>query len=88
MNKKQLVEVVSGETGFRQKDVSSVLDCIVDTIKGNLKKGEKVQLFGFGTFEVVERAARTGINPRTKEKIKIAAKKATKFKPAKELKTL
>ena len=88
MNKKELVELVSTETGFQRKDVGKVLDSIVDTIKTSLKKDEKVQIFGFGTFEVVKRAARTGINPRTKEKIKIAAKKATKFKPAKELKTL
>ena len=88
MNKSELVEAMSEKSELSKKDVEKALKAFTDVVAEELKKGEKIQLVGFGTFEVSERAARTGLNPRTKETIEIAASKAPKFKAGKALKDL
>ena len=87
MNKAELINAVSEKTGFTKKDVEAAVSATMDVITEALKKGEKVQLIGFGTFEVRERKARTGRNPRKPgEVIKIPASKAPVFKAGKALK--
>ena len=86
MNKTELVAAIAEEAGLSKKDAEKALKAFTDVVAAELKKGEKVQLVGFGTFEVSERPARTGINPRTKENITIAATKNPKFKAGKALK--
>ena len=86
MNKAELVAAVADKAGLSKKDAETTLKAFTDVIAEELKKGEKVQLVGFGTFEVSERAAREGRNPQTGETMKIAASKAPKFKPGKALK--
>lgn len=86
MTKKDLADVVADETGISKKDAAAAVDAVLGTITKSLKKGQKVSLVGFGTFEVRKRKARTGINPQTKEPIKIPASKAPAFKPGKALK--
>ena len=87
MNKTELVAAMADKAGLSKKDADKALTAFIDVVGTELtKKGGKVQLVGFGTFEVVERAARTGLNPLTKEKIKIKASKAPKFKAGKALK--
>ena len=86
MNKTELVAAIAQEAGLTKKDAEAALKAFIDTVEGELKKGEKVSLVGFGTFEVSERAARTGRNPQTKETIEIAACKAPKFKAGKAFK--
>ena len=86
MNKKELVDQVSESTGYHKREIKEVLEGITENIAESLAKGEKVQLVGFGTFEVSERAAREGRNPQTGKKIKIAARKVPKFRPGKALK--
>ena len=88
MNKLELVSAMADKTGLSKKDAEAALKAFTDVVAEELKKGEKIQLVGFGTFEVSERAARTGLNPRTKETIEIAASKAPKFKAGKALKDL
>ena len=88
MNKAELVEVIANKTNSTKKAAEASLDAIVASIKESLKKGEKVQLVGFGSFEVRKRAARKGRNPQTKEEIKIPASKAPVFKAGKALKDL
>ena len=88
MNKTQLVEAIVKETGLKKKDAEAALKAFIDVVSEELKKGEKVQLVGFGTFEVSERAAREGRNPQTGETMKIAASKAPKFKAGKALKDM
>lgn len=85
-NKAELVERVAAKTGLTKKDVSATVDALFDVVQEALKKGEKVQVIGFGNFEVRERAARKGRNPQTGEDIKIAASKVPAFKPGKALK--
>ncbi len=85
MNKTELVAKVADITGVGRNDVRAVIDCCFDTITNVLEMDGKVSLAGFGTFSVVEKEARTGINPQTKEKIQIPARKVVKFKPAAEL---
>lgn len=85
-NKQDLVDAVSRETGLTKKDASNAVDAVFNSVESYLKKGEKVQLIGFGNFEVRSRAARTGRNPRTGEAIKIAASKVPAFKAGKALK--
>ncbi|ANE41837.1 MAG: HU family DNA-binding protein [Fervidobacterium sp.] len=87
MNKKELVNAVAEKTQLRKKDVKLVIDTLFETIAAALEKGEKVQLVDFGTFEVKKMEGRTGVNPRTKAKIKIPARKVPKFRPGKVLKT-
>lgn len=86
LNKKQLVDIVAEETGFTKKDTTTVVDAVLSAITNSLAEGNKIDLSGFGKFEVKERAARQGINPVTKEKIEIAATKVPSFKAAKALK--
>ncbi len=86
MNKKELVDVVAKKTGAKKKDVKKIIDATIEAIKEALEKGEKVQLVGFGSFEVRQAAARKGVNPRTKQPIEIPARKVPKFKPGKDLK--
>jgi len=86
MNKADLVSMIAAKSNLTKKDSESALNAFVETVQTALKKGEKIQLVGFGTFEVRNRAARTGINPRTKESIKIPATKAPVFKAGKALK--
>ena len=86
MNKTELVDALAKETNLSKKDVETVLKSFVDVVTGELKDGGKVQLVGFGTFEVSERAAREGRNPQTGETMEIKASKAPKFKAGKALK--
>jgi DNA-binding protein HU-beta len=86
MNKTELVKVVSTEAELTQKDAAKAVDALLDTITKTLAEGDKLQLIGFGTFEVRDRAARKGRNPQTGEEIEIAASKVPAFKPGKELK--
>ena len=86
MNKTELVAAVAEKAGLAKKDADKAVAAVIDAIVDTLKAGDKVALVGFGTFEVKSRAAREGINPLTKEKIKIAASKAPAFKAGKALK--
>ena len=86
MNKTELVSVVSEKTEFSKKESAQIVDALFASIEEALAKGEKVQLIGFGTFEVRERAARKGRNPQTGAEIKIPASKVPAFKPGKALK--
>ena len=88
MNKTELVAAVAEQAGLSKKDAEAAVKAFSDVVAGALKKGEKVQLVGFGTFEVSERAAREGRNPRTGKSIKIKACKSPKFKAGKALKDL
>lgn len=88
MNKSELVAAMAEQTGISKKDAEAALKAFTDIIGEELKKGNKIQLVGFGTFEVSERAARTGRNPQTGEEMTIAASKAPKFKAGKALKDL
>ncbi|MGL5150944.1 MAG: HU family DNA-binding protein [Clostridium sp.] len=86
MNKSELIKSMAEKNQLTQKDNELALKAIIESITEALANGDKVSLVGFGNFEVRERAARTGINPRTKEAIQIAASKAPAFKAGKELK--
>ena len=86
MNKTELVAAMAEKKGLSKKDAESALKAFIDTVTDELKADGKVQLVGFGTFEVAQRAAREGINPLTKQPMKIAASKAPKFKAGKGLK--
>lgn len=85
MNKTELIDKIAETAGLSKADSKKALDATVEAIKGALVEGDKVQLVGFGTFSVNERPAREGINPATKQKITIAAKKVAKFKAGAEL---
>ena len=86
MNKTELIAAVAGKAEISKKDSEKVLKAFVDVVTEELVKGDKVQLVGFGTFEVSERPAREGRNPQTGETMTIAASKAPKFKAGKALK--
>ena len=86
MNKTELVAAMAEQTQLSKKDAEAALKAFIDVVSEEMKKGEKVQLVGFGTFEVSERSARTGRNPQTGAEMKIAASKAPKFKAGKALK--
>ena len=86
MNKSELVAAIAEKAELSKKDAEKALKAFTDTVAEQLKAGEKIQLVGFGTFEVGERAARTGKNPQTGAAIKIPASKAPKFKAGKALK--
>ena len=88
MNKVQLVEAVAAAGKLTKKDAEVAVKAVTDSIVAALKNGEKVQLVGFGTFEVRERAARECINPQTKAKVKVPASKVPAFKAGAALKTL
>ena len=86
MTKIELVAAMAEKAGLTKKDAEAALKAFTDVVTDELKKGEKVALVGFGTFEVSERAAREGRNPQTGDTIQIAASKAPKFKAGKALK--
>ena len=86
MNKAELVAAVAERTELSKKDAEKALKAFVDVVAEELKKGEKIQLVGFGTFEVSERAAREGRNPANGQPMQIAASRAPKFKAGKALK--
>lgn len=86
MNKAELVAAIAEKTELSKKDSEKVLKAFIDVVTEELTKGEKIQLVGFGTFEVAERAAREGRNPQTGATMKIPASKAPKFKAGKALK--
>ena len=86
MNKTELIAAIAEQAEISKKDAEKALKAFVDVVTEQLKEGEKVQLVGFGTFEVSERAAREGRNPQTVKTMKIAACKAPKFKAGKALK--
>ncbi len=85
MNKTELINAVAEKAGLSKADSKKAVDAFSEVITDALKSGDKVALIGFGTFSVNEKPAREGINPATKQKIKIAAKKVAKFKPGSEL---
>lgn len=86
MNKTELIAAVAGKAEISKKDSEKALKAFVDVVTEQLKAGDKVQVVGFGTFEVSERAARVGKNPRTGEEVQIDACKAPKFKAGRALK--
>ena len=86
MNKAELIRTAAEKAGLSKKDTELVLDAAIEAITGALADGDKVQLVGFGVFDVKKRAARIGRNPRTKESIAIPASKVPMFKPGKALK--
>ena len=88
MNKTELVAAMAEQAGLSKKDAEAALKAFTDVVAEQLKKGDKIQLVGFGTFEVAERAAREGRNPQTGAAMPIAAYKAQKFKAGKALKDL
>ena len=88
MNKTELVAAMAEQTNLSKKDAEAALKAFIDVVSEELKKGEKVQLVGFGTFEVSERAAREGRNPQTGETMTIKASKTPKFKAGKALKDM
>lgn len=86
MNKSELIAAMADKAGLSKKDAEKALAAFIDSVSEELKAGKKVQLVGFGTYEIRERAARTGVNPRTGDQIKIAASKAPVFKAGKAFK--
>lgn len=86
MNKTELIEALSEETTFSKKDVARVLDSFARIVIRSLKKGDKLQWSGFGTFSLSKRSARNGINPQTKEVIRLPETFVPKFKAGKNLK--
>lgn len=88
MNKGELVAKVAQMTNLSKRQTRDIIDCTFDTIKKNTKRGEGVQLAGFGSFSVSRRKARMGRNPQTGESIKISASKNVKFKAGKSYKTM
>ena len=86
MTKAELVSAIAEKTGFTKKDSEAALTAVLASVTDALKKGDKISLVGFGTFEVRARAARKGINPQTKKKINIPATKVPAFKAGKALK--
>ncbi|MBB3182501.1 DNA-binding protein HU-beta [Halomonas fontilapidosi] len=86
MNKSELIEAIAASADIPKAAASRALDAMVDTVTDSLKKGDSVSLVGFGTFQVKERAARTGRNPQTGQPIEISAAKVPSFKAGKALK--
>ena len=86
MNKLELIQEVSERTGLAKKDAEKAVNAVLDTVADTLAQGDKVQLVGFGSFEIKARDARMGRNPKTKEPIEIPATKAPVFKAGKALK--
>ncbi len=85
MNKTDLINEVAAKAMLNKQQAKAALDAVLESISQALANDDKVALIGFGTFQVVEKEARTGINPRTKEKIQIPARKVVKFKPGADL---
>ncbi len=86
MNRSQLIDSVAEGSGLSKAEAQRALDAVIDTITTSVANGEKVSLTGFGTFELRERAARTGRNPQTGEQMEIRASKSPAFKPGKSFK--
>ena len=86
MNKTELIAAMAEKSDLSKKDAEKALSAFLESVEEALKSGDKVQLVGFGTFEVKQRAARTGINPQTKKPVEISASKAPSFKAGKALK--
>lgn len=86
VSKADLIDKVADETGLKKKDVKTVVDSLIGQVSAQLNRGSKVQITGFGTFEVRERQARSGVRPGTTERIEIPASKYPAFKPGKALK--
>lgn len=86
MTKADLINAVAEKSGFSKKDSEKAINAVIGSVTDALVKGDKVQIVGFGTFEVRERAAKIATNPRTKEKMPVPAKKAPAFKAGKALK--
>lgn len=86
MNKSELIDAIAASADIPKASAGRALDALIETVSGSLQKGEPVVLVGFGTFDVKERAARTGRNPQTGQPIQIAAAKVPSFKPGKALK--
>jgi len=86
MNKAELVEQVANQTGLTKNVSREAVNAMISAITDSLVREEKVTLVGFGTFQVIQRKARKGVNPQTRETIQIPAKKVPKFKPGKDLK--
>ena len=86
MTKSDLVDVIAGKVKISKNAALDAVDALTETITRALKKGDKVTLIGFGTFDVAKRAAREGVNPQTRQKIKIKASKAPRFKAGKAMK--
>lgn len=86
MNKTELINAIAENANLSKKDAEAAVNAFTSVVADALKKGEKVQLIGFGSFEVKERSARVGINPLTREKINIAASKVPTFVAGKGLK--
>lgn len=85
MNKTELINAISEKAGLSKADSKKALDAFIESVGEELKKGGKIALVGFGTYSVTEKAARKGINPRTKQQIDIPAKKVVKFKAGADL---
>ncbi|HPJ75349.1 MAG TPA: HU family DNA-binding protein [Clostridia bacterium] len=88
MNKREFIKAMSAESGLTVKDTDKAYDAFLEVVAKALKEGDKVQLAGFGTFEVKKRAARTGVNPKTGEKVQIKASKAPALRFGKSFKEL
>ncbi|MCD8120978.1 MAG: HU family DNA-binding protein [Clostridiales bacterium] len=88
MNKQELITAIAEQSGLTRKDADAAVKAFVEVVSGALKEGDRVQMIGFGTFEVSERGARTGRNPRSGETIEIAASRIPKFKAGKALRDL
>ena len=88
MNKAELIEYIAGKTKLPKNDCQAVLETLVETIEKTLKRGGSIVLTGFGTFTVMKRQARTGVNPATGATMKIPAKTVPKFKPGKKFKDM
>jgi DNA-binding protein HU-beta len=86
MNKSELIDAVASDSGLTRADSARAIESLVGTVSKTLKKGDEVNITGFGKFSVVKRAARQGVNPRTGERVKIKASKAPKFSPGASLK--
>jgi len=88
VNKQELIRSIAKKAEITNIESEALVKAFVDAVRESLKKGEKVQLVGFGSFQTIKRAARKGVNPKTKATINISAKKVAKFVPGKELKDL
>ena len=88
ISKKQLVDQIAAKTDATKTDINTILDAYIDVVKSNVAEGNKVQLVGFGAFELRHRAARKGRNPQTGKEIEIAASNVPAFKPGKALKNV
>ena len=86
MTKPNLIDAVAASTKLKKKDAAEAVDAVFDILTRQLSRGDKIQIVGFGSFELRTRKARTGSNPRTQEKIKIAASRSVAFKAGKQLK--